>query len=575
LKRHSSFFSEMKKPPFRFRLPTMKIREKIFLGVGTYIFLSAIIGVIAYHELYVIFTTLPVVNKMDDITHNIVEARRYEKTYLLYRQESDRLEFKRRVYLLKADNDQIKPYIAASVGGEKADKSLKDLTEYERLFDIVVSNLNSQVQTEKLISQTGRELERKLKGNDLQNFLILRGFERNHIIKKNDQSFKAFSQALHDLASRKPELAEYTALVSNLAASYKDAQEAELKMRAKAREYQLFLDNIFYRERAEIPVTMKRSMQLFLFSVLTVIIVGAVVNTRLAMSIVRPLRILEKKTKNIAMGDFSESIEVKGSDEIASLAKSFNRMEDHLKLAVSSFEHTIEQLREKQAQLVEAEKLASIGILTAGIAHEINNPLTSVLSFSKLMLEQMPVDDRNYARLKIMVRDAQRARTIVRELLSFAKENPIHPLLICVNSPVTEIAESLVAQDTFKDIELKLKLSPDLPEILADPVRIGQVVMNMLLNAAHSITPPGKIEVETRVADRFVEIVFSDTGQGIPEEHLNKIFDPFFTTKGTRKGTGLGLAISYGIIKKHDGDIEVKSTVGKGSTFIVRLPVGG
>ncbi len=565
----------MKKPPFRLRLPTMKIREKIFLGVGTYIFLSAIIGVIAYHELYVIFTKLPVVNKMDDITHNIVETRRYEKTYLLYRQESDRLEFKRHIYLLKTDSDQIKPYVAASTGAENFEKTQNSLVEYDRLFDLVVYYLNSQAQTERLLSRSGRELERKLKGSDLQNFLILRGFERNHIIKKDEQSFKAFSQALNDLASDRPELAGYSALVTKLASSYRDQHDAESRMRAKAKEYQAFSDNIFYRERSEIPVTMKRSMQLFLFSVLTVIVVGAVVNTRLAMSIVRPLRMLEKKTKNIAMGDFSERIEVKGSDELASLAKSFNRMEDHLKLAVSSFEHTITRLQEKQAQLVEAEKLASIGILTAGIAHEINNPLTSVLSFSKLMLEQMPESDRNYPRLKIMVRDAQRARTIVRELLSFAKENPIHPTVICVNRPVTEIAESLVAQESFKGIELKLNLSNNLPEILADPVRIGQVVMNMILNAAHSITPPGTIEVETRSVAGSVEIVFSDTGHGIPEEHLNKIFDPFYTTKGTGKGTGLGLAISYGIIKKHNGDIEVISTAGKGSTFIVRLPVRG
>ena len=565
----------MKKPPFRLRLPIMKIREKIFFGVGTYIFLSAIIGVIAYHELYVIFTKLPVVNKMDDITHNIVETRRYEKTYLLYRQESDRLEFKRHIYLLKTDSDQIKPYVVASTGVENFEKAHNSLLEYDRLFDLVVYYLSSQVQTERLLARSGRELERKLRGSDLQNFLILRGFERNHIIKKDEQSFKAFSQALNHWASERPELAAYSALVTKLASSYREQHDTESQMRAKAKEYQTFLDDIFYRERAEIPVTMKRSMQLFLFSLLIVIVVGAVVNTRLAMSIVRPLRMLEKKTKNIAMGDFSERIEVKGSDEIASLAKSFNRMEDHLKLAVSSFEHTITRLQEKQAQLVEAEKLASIGILTAGIAHEINNPLTSVLSFSKLMLEQMPESDRNYSRLKIMIRDAQRARTIVRELLSFAKENPIHPTVIDINRPVTEIAESLVAQELFKDIELKLNLAHNMPEILADPVRIGQVVMNMLLNAAHSIKAPGKIAVETRSADGSVEIVFSDTGHGIPEEHLNKIFDPFYTTKGTGKGTGLGLAISYGIIKKHNGDIEVKSTVGKGSTFIVRLPVRG
>ncbi|MGO9379555.1 MAG: ATP-binding protein [Dissulfurispiraceae bacterium] len=565
----------MKNPPFRLRLPTIKIREKIFLGVGTYIFLSAIIGVIAYHQLYVIFTKLPVVNKIDDITHNIIEVRKDEKTYLLYRQESDLLEFKRHIYLLKTDGDQIKPYVTISTGVENFEKAQKALLEYDQLFDLVVYYLTLQDQTEKLLSRSGRELERKLKGSDLQKFLILRGLERNQTINKDKQSDEAFSQALNDLVAGRPELAEYSALVTKLISSYGAERETESKMRSKAKEYQVFFYNIFYQERAEIPLTMKHSMQLFLFSVLTVIIVGAVVNTRLALSIVRPLRMLERKTKNIAMGDFSERIEVKGSDELASLAKSFSLMEDHLILAVSSLEHTITQLQEKQTQLVEAEKLASIGILTAGIAHEINNPLTSVLSFSKLMLEQMPESDRNYSRLKIMVRDAQRARTIVRELLSFAKENPIHPTMIDVNSPVTEIAESLVAQDSLKDIELNLILGRNLPKILADPVRIGQVVMNMVLNAAHAITPPGKIEVETRLVDGSIEIVFSDTGHGIPGEHLNKIFDPFFTTKGTRKGTGLGLAISYGIIKKHNGDIEVKSAEGKGSTFIVRLPVRG
>ena len=300
----------MKKLPFRLRLPTMKIREKIFFGVGTYIFLSAIIGVIAYHELYVIFTKLPVVNKMDDITHTIVETRRYEKTYLLYRQESDRLEFKRHIYLLKTDSDQIKPYVAASTGVDNFEKAQNSLLEYDRLFDLVVYYLSSQAQTEKLLARSGRELERKLKGSDLQNFLILREFERNIIIKKDEQSFKAFSQALNDLASVRLELAAYSALVTKLASSYRDQHDTESRMRTKAKEYQAFLYDIFHRERAEIPVTMKRSMQLFLFSLLIVIVVGAVVNTRLAMSIVRPLRMLEKKTKNIAMGDFSESIEV-------------------------------------------------------------------------------------------------------------------------------------------------------------------------------------------------------------------------------------------------------------------------
>jgi signal transduction histidine kinase len=151
----------------------------------------------------------------------------------------------------------------------------------------------------------------------------------------------------------------------------------------------------------------------------------------------------------------------------------------------------------------------------------------------------------------------------------------IKPEKININQPVSEIVDSLAAQDAFKGIGLEMKLADNLPVVNADPAQIGQVVMNLLLNAIHSITPPGKIEVVTRRAESSVEIVFKDTGAGIPEENIHKIFDPFFTTKDATKGTGLGLAVSYGIIKKHDGEIEVASVAGKGTTFIVRLPIYG
>jgi two-component system NtrC family sensor kinase len=191
------------------------------------------------------------------------------------------------------------------------------------------------------------------------------------------------------------------------------------------------------------------------------------------------------------------------------------------------------------------------------------------------MLEQMPAEDSRHERLGMIVQETRRARNIVRQVLSFAKEAPLKTVNINVNQPVTEIIDTLIAQEAFKDIELVLELSDDLPEIYIDPVQIGQVVLNILLNATHAITPPGKIHVSTKAVDKFIELIISDTGRGIPEEHLKKIFDPFFTTKDKSKGTGLGLAVSYGIIKKHGGDIEVSSTVNEGSTFIVRLPLHG
>jgi signal transduction histidine kinase len=189
------------------------------------------------------------------------------------------------------------------------------------------------------------------------------------------------------------------------------------------------------------------------------------------------------------------------------------------------------------------------------------------------MLEQCPPEDPRHEKLKLMARETNRARTIVRQLLNFGRETVIKLEKININQPVTEIADSLAAQDAFKGIGLDMKLGDNLPDVDADPAQIGQVVMNLLLNAIHAITPPGRIEVLTRQIGKDVEIVFSDTGSGIPEEHLHKIFDPFFTTKDTSRGTGLGLAVSYGIMKKHGGDIEVISEMGKGTTFTVRLPI--
>jgi len=160
-------------------------------------------------------------------------------------------------------------------------------------------------------------------------------------------------------------------------------------MRFKAREIQSFTENLPKR-RGPHQGILAMSMKLLVFALIAILFVGIVINWRLAVSIATPIRKLEKVTKKIAGSDFSETIEVTGSDEIASLQVSFNQMEENLKDAMAALEQTIEQLQEKQARLVEAEKLASIGKLAAGVAHEINNPLTAVLTFSILMLEQMP-----------------------------------------------------------------------------------------------------------------------------------------------------------------------------------------
>jgi len=450
----------------------------------------------------------------------------------------------------------------------------KTLDDYEKLFKKINSIFMSQDELSALVRAAGINIERELNGKNLQTFLILRRYEKNLMLDKDENSKELFLRTSMMLNSD-IRVERYVMLVKRLCDLYQEEKSNMDMMRLKARELQSFTENLSKKERTDIGRILQTSMQVLLFTLLGVILLGMIINIKLANSIATPIRRLEKITKKVSQGDFSETIEVRGSDEIASLEVSFNQMEDMLQDAMASLEKTVEMLQEKQAQLVEAEKLASIGKLAAGIAHEINNPLTSVLTFSSLLLEQCPEDDPRHVRLKMIVKETTRARNIVRQVLNFAKEAPLRKEKTNLNRPIKEIADSLAAQGTFKDIELSLTIAENLPDIYIDPVQIGQVITNILMNAAHAITPPGKINIVTQAIGNFVEIIFTDTGSGIPEENIKKIFDPFFTTKDKTKGTGLGLAVSYGIIKKHGGDIEVRSTVNKGSTFIVRLPLYG
>jgi len=441
---------------------------------------------------------------------------------------------------------------------------------------LIGDNYRAQNELAAIVRNRGREAERSLTGASHERFLEIRRFEKNIMLYKDLESYQIFQKAFTKSSFGRNELlVDYEALVGKLHFLYQEEKLIIENMRKTAREIQTVTEKNANKERSDISTILKMSMILLFVALAVIMAVGTIINVKLAKSIVTPIQDLERITKKIARGDFSESISVKGRDEIASLAESFNQMEDKLDQAMTALDEIIKKLQEKQSQLVEAEKLASIGKLAAGIAHEINNPLTSVLTFSNLMLEQCPPEDPRHDKLKLMARETDRARTIVRQLLNFGRESVIKPVKININQPVTEIAESLVAQEAFKGIDLSLKLADGLPEVYADPAQIGQVVLNLLLNAIHAVTPPGRIDVVTRLGDKNIEILFADTGRGIPEENLHKIFDPFFSTKAASKGTGLGLAVSYGIVKKHGGDISVSSTVGKGTTFTVRLPIYG
>jgi signal transduction histidine kinase len=234
----------------------------------------------------------------------------------------------------------------------------------------------------------------------------------------------------------------------------------------------------------------------------------------------------------------------------------------------------VETLRTTEQQLIQSEKLASVGQLAAGVAHGINNPLGTILLFSDIMRKELPSDDPRRDDVTMIIDEATRCKTIVSDLLNFARQNEVLAQITDVNALLSETIEEITIQPVFDQVRIVSQPDPSLPNIQADPAQLREVFVNLMTNAAEAMVGGGSLTITTANAeDEMIKIAFQDTGCGIPEQNLSKIFTPFFTTKAIGKGTGLGLAIVYGIIKMHRGQIYVESEVGVGSTFTVTLPV--
>ena len=297
-----------------------------------------------------------------------------------------------------------------------------------------------------------------------------------------------------------------------------------------------------------------------------------------------PLGDLASGARRLESGNLDEPIPVRSRDELGHLAEAFNAMMSALRKSreeLTEWGRTLEQkvaertraLRLAEAEAVRGEKLASVGLLAAGIAHELNNPLTGVLTFSTLLRKEAAEGSREAEDLDVVIRETRRCATIIRRLLDFAREKAPEKKFASLNTVIEETVRIVERPSHVRDIAIRLDLDPALPDVWIDADLIKQVVMNMLVNAQHAIEGRGHVSVGTRREGERVEISIVDDGWGIAPADLPRIFDPFFTTKGVGKGTGLGLSVSHGIVQAHGGTIEVESEPGRGSTFRVYLPI--
>lgn len=323
----------------------------------------------------------------------------------------------------------------------------------------------------------------------------------------------------------------------------------------------------------------------FLLIALLTVVVLSIIAYFITINIFRPLRELLLATRTIAEGNLSYRVRAKSRDEVGELTDSFNKMTEELEKTTESYlslTRTLEdkvtdkskELQAAQDQLVRSEKLSSLGKMAAGIAHEINNPLTSILINSHLLAERLQGDESCGEGLKMIIDETSRCSTIVNGLLEFSRQTLPRKEPVDVNVVVEKTLALLRSQILVHRVIVNKHLDRTLPQIMIDGNKIEQVFTNIILNAIDAMPDGGSLGITTRISGdgQYVEVVFSDTGCGIPPEQMGKIFDPFFTTKGT-KGTGLGLSVSYGIVEQHNGTITAASKVKEGSTFTVRLPL--
>jgi two-component system NtrC family sensor kinase len=311
----------------------------------------------------------------------------------------------------------------------------------------------------------------------------------------------------------------------------------------------------------------------------------AIVFTR--RTLVEPIAELATVVGRFKAGELHERVETRGSGEIADLAYAVNDMAGTLyearqqRLALlQSLERQVEErtaaLERARTTLAQHEKLSSLGRLSASIAHEINNPLAGILTYSKLLLrtldqtgEKSDLHERQVQQVRLIERETRRCAHIVRGLLDFARDRPLSLDAVDVNAVVDEALSLVRNQAGLQNVALVTELAP-LPPVEADLGQIRQALLNVIINACEAMTKGGSLRIATRAVADGIEVSISDTGIGISKEDLDRVLDPFFTTK--EMGTGLGLSVVYGIVQRHGGSLHIDSTAGVGTTVTLRLP---
>jgi signal transduction histidine kinase len=564
----------------------LKIWHKMIIGIAIPSCIAILGGILTYGYINDVKNRQDYVQIADDLKEHVLETRRIEKNFLHFKNEDLREQLKKAISLLTDLLYSISPETAREIGEEDISFITSSIQEYDSFIKGLFNNYLLETRITDTVRTEGRKLETFAEREELapelsQSFILnLRRLEKNYMLFRDDQAFSQLYEGLAHLKNVMPfciKCTPYIEAVHSLSDTYKKSAEMENELQVTGKNLEEITGTIAVRERERISSFITQTKQILLIVLILLCTLGPFFVYKTATYIVAPIKRLAEITKKISEGDMQLRAPLREHDETYSLAQSFNTMLNNLQQTHKSLEHSIDLLHEKQVQLVESEKRASIGLLVSGVAHELNNPLNNISLTAETMiedLEELPQDD-----LKSYVNDifsqCERAQNIVVNLLDFARARRSTGMEDQDIVTVVQDSISLIANQLRVN---KISLKKDIPDgglyVRGNRSKLEQIFISIMTNAIQAMEEEGTLTVivQPDEGNRNVLIKISDTGPGIPEEELKNIFEPFFTTKAVGKGTGLGLSVSRSLVMEHKGEIEVESRPGEGTTFTIKLP---
>ncbi|MHB1390554.1 MAG: ATP-binding protein [Thermoleophilia bacterium] len=440
--------------------------------------------------------------------------------------------------------------------GGFAVQSLNSVSNKQRFLEIA-DDLNASFLTMRLSEKNYFLFNDNAALNDIQNSITqatqVMDSVRNDIIPVIGQ------QSYDDLRNG---LDDYAAAVVQANLNHARDQQTADNIRGKGRNLEEISNRNVQLERDRIGYIITRSKWLLFLSFFTVLVAALIASRSVTRKILDPIKQIERLARSISAGNFKQIETPRPRDEFGPVIDAINSMS--------------EELEEREEELIQSKKLASIGVLVAGVAHELNNPVNNISMIAQTYDDMYPklTEEQRIEFMQRVDQESVRIKKIVTSLLDFARPRDPKPREIDINALVTKSLSLVQNTLNVSNIETRLDLTEDLPHVYIDDNQVQQVFVNLFLNAAQAMSAGGRLFVTTRMQpeEKMVDIVIRDTGKGIPPEYLPQIFDPFFSTK-EEGGTGLGLSVSYSIIKNHGGTIRVESRPGIDTTFKIELPV--